>query len=162
VVRNLSLSSPAAPWCIRDKKRDFIVMRKKVLYIYYPITILSIFKMKKLTCILAVTLAAFTFQAAHSQTPVYLGAKGGISIPNLTSGSAGTNDWNEGYSSRIATNIGILAEFQLSDHFSLQPETNYIGEGGKRKGLQPFPIPDEYLDLFQQGLHTDKDYICAT
>lgn len=117
--------------------------------------------MKKLTFVLAIGLVVFAFQAAHSQSPVYLGVKGGISIPNLTSGSSGANDWNEGYSSRIGPNFGVLAEFQFSHLFSIQPEINYIGEGGKRNGIQPFTVPEEYVAAYQQYFHTDKDYVYA-
>lgn len=117
--------------------------------------------MKKGIFLTAILLVVFTIQYAHSQSPIYLGVKGGISIPNLSAGSSGTNVWNEGYSSRIGPNIGILAEFQLSPLFSIQPEINYIGEGGKRNGIQPFTIPDKYVEIYQQAFQTDKDYTFA-
>lgn len=102
-----------------------------------------------------------TSSLSYGQQTIYLGVKGGISIPNLTSASSVETDWDEGYTSRIGPYVGVLAEVQLSKLFSIQPEINFIGEGGKRKGIQPFSIPDEYLDLFHQQFHTDKDYVYA-
>lgn len=117
--------------------------------------------MKAKFLITAITLLLVcSLQQAYSQSPVYVGFKGGISIPNLTSGSA-QSDWDEGYSSRIGPNVGVLAEFQFSPLFSIQPEVNYIGEGGKRNGIQPFSIPDEYVAIYQQAFQTDKDYTYA-
>lgn len=105
-------------------------------------------------------LGLFAAQLTYAQTPVFVGVKGGISVPNLTSGSS-KSDWDEGYSSRIGPNIGILIERPFSKSFSLQAEVNYIGEGGKRNGIQPFSIPKEYVPLFQQAFQTDKDYVYA-
>lgn len=113
-----------------------------------------------LTSLLCLSLV--TGQLAYGQThALYLGIKGGISIPNLTSGSSAQTVWDEGYSSRVGPNLGLLAEFQFSPRFSLQPELDYIGEGGKRCGIQPFTVPDEYLAAYQQAFQTDKDYVFA-
>lgn len=98
---------------------------------------------------------------ARGQAPDYVGIKGGISIPNLTSASSSQNDWDEGYSSRVGPNFGVLAEFRLSKLVSFQPEVNFIGEGGKRNGIQPFAIPEEYVPLLQSQFQTDKDYVYA-
>lgn len=94
-----------------------------------------------------------------AQQNIYLGLKGGISIPNLSSGSTAQSDWDEGYSSRIGPNLGVLGEFQFSNTFSMQPEIDFIGEGGKRNGIQPFSVPDKYLAAFQAAFKTDRDYV---
>lgn len=115
----------------------------------------------KFTLAAALLFVMASFQQALSQTPVYVGIKGGISIPNLTAASSDQNVWDEGYSSRIGPNVGILAEFQFSKLFSIQPEIDFIGEGGKRDGIQPFSIPDQYVAMFQQAFHTNQDYVFA-
>lgn len=94
-----------------------------------------------------------------AQKNIYFGLKGGISIPNLSSGSSAQTDWDEGYSSRVGPNFGLLAEFQFSKTFSIQPEIDFIGEGGKRSGIQPLSVPDQYLPAFQGAFNTDKDYV---
>gem|GEM_PF-418775 len=107
-------------------------------------------------------LSLVTGPLAYGQTsPLYLGIKGGISIPNLTSGSSAETVWDEGYSSRVGPNVGLVAEFPFSPLFSLQPEIDYIGEGGKRRGIQPFSVPEQYLEAYQLAFQTDKDYVFA-
>jgi Outer membrane protein beta-barrel domain len=66
---------------------------------------------------------------------IHIGAKGGISIPNLK----GDNEQSKGYTSRLGGYGGILANFQLSEYFSLQPEVNFSPQGGQRKGMQSVP-----------------------
>ena len=92
---------------------------------------------------------------------LFVGIKGGISIPSLRAGES-QNDWNKNYESRIGPYFGAFAEFPISRYFSFQPEINYAAEGGKRRGIQPMTIPAEYLSVFQQAFGTDKDYLFAT
>ncbi|MBX9781722.1 MAG: PorT family protein [Chitinophagaceae bacterium] len=73
------------------------------------------------------------FSAAKSQ--IHIGAKGGISIPNLE----GNNEQSKGYTSRLGGYGGIVANFQLSKYLSLQPEINFSPQGGQRKGMQTVP-----------------------
>jgi len=100
------------------------------------------------------------FCAPAQPKGLYLGLQGGLSIPSLKSGET-KNDWNKNYESRLGPYFGILAELQITRHLSFQPELNYAAEGGRRNGIQPMSIPEEYLQAFQQGLHTDKDYVYA-
>ncbi len=100
------------------------------------------------------------FNSSAQEKNLFIGLKGGISIPNLTAGES-KNDWNQNYTSRIGPYFGVLAEIPLSRHFSFQPEFVYAAEGGKRKGIQPMTIPEQYLDLFQAAFNTDKDYLFA-
>lgn len=92
---------------------------------------------------------------------LFIGIKGGISVPSLRAGES-QNDWNKNYESRIGPYFGAFAEFPFSRYFSFQPEINYAAQGGKRKGIQPMTIPAEYLPVFQQAFGTDKDYLYAT
>ena len=96
-------------------------------------------------------LATFTFSASFSQN-FALGVRGGISIPNLTSGGSTENPLNTGYSSRLGSDFGIFGEFEISHEFSLQPMIEYSSQGGKKNGLQAFPIPDAYAAYFPPGM----------
>lgn len=106
----------------------------------------------------ALLLFSILVHAQHK--PVFIGLKGGLSIPSLKSGET-KNDWNKNYESRLGPYFGMIAEFRISKHFSFQPELVYAAEGGKRNGIQPMTIPNQYLAPFQQAFQTDKDYIYA-
>lgn len=92
----------------------------------------------KFILIVAMIFAMAGFQQAHSQTPVYLGLKAGIGIPNLHTGNNGS-EVSSGYSSRLGPYFGVFGEFRLSDKFSIQPEINYSSQGGKKDGEQAVP-----------------------
>lgn len=96
----------------------------------------------------------------HAQTKVYLGARGGLNIPKLT--ASGDNPMSKGYSSRLAGNGGIFAEFRFTELFSLQPVIEYTQQGGKRNGMQAIPtammpyklstmIPEEYHPILEEA-----------
>ncbi len=80
-----------------------------------------------------------------------LGARGGISIPNLTAGSGNQNPLNTGYSSRLGPEAAILAEFKFSRLFSVQPMIEYSSQGGKKDGLQGFTTPGAMAAFFPPG-----------
>lgn len=64
-----------------------------------------------------------------------LGAKTGISIPNLQ----GNSEQSKGYTSRKGFYAGVLANIELSSIFSLQTEINFSPQGGQKNGMQPVP-----------------------
>jgi len=64
-----------------------------------------------------------------------IGAKGGVSIPNLE----GTTEQSKGYISRQGAYGGLLLNFTLTPLLSLQPEINFSPQGGKRNGVQQVP-----------------------
>jgi hypothetical protein len=80
-----------------------------------------------------------------------LGIRGGLSIPNLTAGGSNQNPLNTGYSSRLGPDVAAFAEFKLSNLFSIQPMVQYSSQGGKKNGLQAFPIPGTASALFPPG-----------
>lgn len=85
----------------------------------------------------------------NAQSP-WLGLKGGLSIPNLSGG--GGNPLSQNYSSRLAANFGLLADFSLHNNLSLQVELNYAGQGGKRDGVQPITnLPPELAQMVPPG-----------
>lgn len=65
--------------------------------------------------------------------PLFLGVKGGLSIPELQGG--GTPQ-SEGYSSRLAPNFGAYINYELNSYFSFQAEVLFSGQGGVRNGMQ--------------------------
>jgi len=97
--------------------------------------------MKKLliiaACIVA-TAPAFT-QSAH------FGIKGGLNIASFH-----TDDGLD-YGSRTSFNIGGLAHIHVSDHFAVQPELFYSGQGAERNsqtaqlGYINLPVLGQYM-----------------
>jgi hypothetical protein len=81
----------------------------------------------------------------------FLGARGGVSIPNLTAGGGDQNPLNTGYSSRFGADAGLFAEFKISKLFSLEPMLEYSSQGGKKDGLQALTTPAAFAALFPAG-----------
>lgn len=78
-----------------------------------------------------------------------IGARGGLSIPNLTAGSGSANNpLSKGYSSRLGAGFGVFAEYQTSKLFSIQIMIEYSQQGGKKNGFQAFPVPAQMAPLF--------------
>lgn len=108
-------------------------------------------KPKILCCFALIAIMLSHMQDGYSQQAIYLGAKGGLGIPNLQDGTNEQNPLNAGFSSRLGVNIGVLAEFQITDWFSIQPEINFAEQGGKKDGLQAFVPPDDQLAMLPPG-----------
>ncbi len=96
--------------------------------------------------ILTLTVLAFTVNAQD----VSLGVRGGLSIPNLSSGNS-DNPLNSGYSSRVGGDAGIFLDFKISNLFSLQPMLEYSQQGGKKNGFQAFPTPPQVVAQYPAG-----------
>lgn len=92
----------------------------------------------------------FLYQITTAQN-FSLGARGGISIPNLTAGGSEKNPLNQGYKSRFGADAGIFAENHFSSLFSLQIMLEYSSQGGKKNGMQAFPTPPEMTAMFPAG-----------
>ena len=90
-----------------------------------------------------VSISAFTtvffLSLQISSAQVRIGLQGGLSVPEL---SGGNNEISQGYTSRLAPNFGITAEFGVTDKFSIEPQINFDGQGGQRNGLQPITSTD--------------------
>jgi hypothetical protein len=80
-----------------------------------------------------------------------LGARGGISIPNLTAGGSKSNPLNTGYSSRFGPDVALTGELKFSQHFSLETMIEYSSQGGKKNGFQALTVPEEYIPAFPAG-----------
>ncbi len=92
---------------------------------------------------------------------VAIGIRGGISIPNLSAGGSQQNPLNTGYSSRQGPDVGLYAEFKVSDLFSLQPMVQYSSQGGKKDGFQAFPTPTAIQQQYQGEGQTAPTYLYA-
>jgi hypothetical protein len=94
--------------------------------------------MKKDQLLIAGIFLLAIFCNLSSKAQITVGIKGGLSIPNLTSGST-SNPLNSGYSSRIGPDAAVFADFHIAGIFSIQPQIEYSSQGGKKDGLQAFP-----------------------
>jgi hypothetical protein len=115
--------------------------------------------MKKFIFFTAFSLLTILFFNVQAQN-VAIGVQGGLSIPDLSSGS-NTTPLSEGYSSRAGADFGINAEFKISNLFSLQPQLEYSSQGGQKNGRQAYPTPaaaDGYYEEIQQ---TPPTYLYA-
>lgn len=88
-----------------------------------------------------------------------LGARGGISIPNLSAKASENNPLNTGYKSRLGPDAGIFAEYHLTSLFSIEAMLEYSSQGGKKDGMQAFPTPPEIASMFPRG--TAPQYLYA-
>jgi Outer membrane protein beta-barrel domain len=86
-----------------------------------------------------------------SAQQIDLGVRGGISIPNLTAGGSEENPLNKGYSSRQGPDFGILGEYHISKLFSIEAMISYSSQGGKKNGLQAFPVPPDKAPMLPPG-----------
>lgn len=66
---------------------------------------------------------------------IHIGAKGGVSIPNLE----GNDEQSKGYTSRQGVYGGLLVNFLMIYRLSLQPEINFSPQGGRHNGMQQVP-----------------------
>jgi hypothetical protein len=107
---------------------------------------------------LIISMLAFLYSGNLFAQNISIGARGGISIPNLTAGGSETNPLNTGYKSRLGGDAAVFAEFGLTPVFSIQPMIEYSSQGGKKGGMQAFPTPPEYAPYFPQGA---PDYLYA-
>ncbi len=91
--------------------------------------------------LLLLLFAGASLVAAQDEKENYIGFKGGVSIPQLS--SSDDNELSRDYKSRIAPNFGAFVDLGIARRTSFQFEVNYAGQGGKRDGIQPVtqPIP---------------------
>jgi opacity protein-like surface antigen len=102
---------------------------------------------KKILFLFVFTLAASGLHAQEN----YFGVKGGVSLPKLSGGS--DHELSRDYKSRVALDAGAFFEFGISRKFSVQPEINFSGNGGKRKGVQPITSAVPGLPPLPEGVY---------
>lgn len=95
----------------------------------------------RLSVLFLILLASVMVVAAQDKEDNYIGFKGGVSIPQLS--SSDSNELSRDYKSRVAPNFGAFFDIGVARRTSFQFEIDYAGQGGKRDGIQPVtqPIP---------------------
>ncbi len=111
---------------------------------------------KKITCSLFVLSFLFTFYCGTAQD-LQIGAKGGLSLPNLS--SAGGSDVSRGYRSIAGPDFALVADYKLRGHFSLEAGLEWSTQGGQKSGLQTIPASPDLAQFFPPG--SDIPYLYA-
>lgn len=106
--------------------------------------------MKKILSFLFLMSAILLAEIAEAQN-FTLGARTGLSIPNLSAGGSQNNPLNTGYKSRLGLDEAIFGEYHFSSLFSLEAMLQYSSQGGKKNGMQAFPTPAEMAPYFPNG-----------
>jgi len=102
---------------------------------------------------------AFLFSNITKSQDFTLGARAGISVPNLSAKASENNPLNTGYKSILGPDAGIFGEYHLSSLFSIEAMLEFSSQGGKKDGLQAFPTPPEMAAMFPEG--TAPQYLYA-
>lgn len=120
--------------------------------------------MKKILSVLSVIMAVSMFTNAQS---VDLGIKGGLTIPNLSSGGEVT-PLSDNYSSILSGGGGVFVDVHFSHLFSLTTGLEYSRQGGQKDGVQALPAAPIYTNAIAAnpsfaGLtpFMPKDYLYA-
>lgn len=79
-----------------------------------------------------------------------IGVKGGISIPNLTSGKS-YDPINSGYKSGLGPDIAIFADYPINGLLSIEGSLEYCSQGGVKNGKQALPVPGWAAGYFPPG-----------
>ena len=104
-------------------------------------------KFVAITLFICIALPAFVI----AQSKFAIGAKAGISIPNLR---APTNDpVSKGWSSNLGPYLGVVSSYDINERFSIQAEFNYSTQGGKKYGKQVLP------NFLSSGASPDTPYL---
>ena len=91
----------------------------------------------------------FSIQKGRAQD-ISVGIKGGISIPNLTSGGT-NNPVNSGYSSTLGPDAALFGEYHFSDRLSVELSAEFSYQGGKKNGKQALPVTPQIASFFPPG-----------
>ena len=92
--------------------------------------------------------ALFILSSTLYSQQITIGAKGGLSIPNLTGGNSSVNPLNDGYSSRLGADGGIYGEYHVTRPFSISVGLEYSSQGGLKNKFQAYPTPATVAPLF--------------
>jgi len=112
--------------------------------------------MKKLFTLLSILL--FFVAITNAQT-VDIGLKGGVAIPNIVGGN--NNPLSEGYKSRFSGNGGFFTEIKFNNHekISFRFGVEYIGQGGKRNGMQAMSSNQVIMDMATQMSNISEETV---
>lgn len=116
--------------------------------------------MKKTVVTLALVIGLGAIQI-HAQT-FDVGIKGGLNVPNLSSGSKGT-PLSDDYTSILSWCSGVFVEMHLTKTFSMQSGLEFTRQGGKKDGVQAVPAAPIYEGAIAENalFATLTDYLPA-
>src|ERR1700761_8645878 len=117
--------------------------------------------MRNLSKFAFLSLSLFIFGTTASYAQWELGARGGISIPNLSAPGSESNPLNTGYSSRMGPDFGVSGEYHISKLFSLEARIEYSSQGGKKDGFQALTPPDPLVQYMESQHMTVPTYLYA-
>ncbi len=80
---------------------------------------------------------------------IKLGIKGGLSLPNLS--SSGGSDVSKGYKTISGPDLGLVVDFAMTHHFSIETGLQWSTQGGQKSGLQTIPASPELAQYFPSG-----------
>jgi hypothetical protein len=103
-----------------------------------------IHSMKKIILSVALVIGLGISQA-YAQGIEY-GVKGGLTLPNLTSGGVST-PLSDNYASITAWGAGVFADFKLTQTFSIQTGLELSRQGGRKDGVQALPATPIYASV---------------
>jgi opacity protein-like surface antigen len=83
--------------------------------------------------ILSLALLAGAAGAAHAQTGIKVGVKGGFNLATFSGADSKGSEYKAGFAA------GALVNFGVSDNFSIQPEFLYSQKGGSRDNIPYTP-----------------------
>ncbi|SDD03195.1 porin family protein [Niabella drilacis] len=101
---------------------------------------------KYILIIIVISIAGFS----RAQRNIEIAFKPGVSIPSLHAAGS-DNPLSSGYRSQAYQDAALHAEYKFSRSFSIQPQLEYSLQGGRKNGLQAFPVPGEMAPLFPPG-----------
>jgi hypothetical protein len=110
-------------------------------------------KIRYFLCLIALSSA---FSDSGFGQYMLLGIKGGVSIPNLSSGNS--NPINSGYTSGLGPDFAVFGEYKVSSLFSLELSAEFSYQGGKKMGKQALPVPDWLAATYPPGQAPDYLY----
>lgn len=105
------------------------------------------------TSLVQAILIIFIFLNFTSIAQTRIGGKVGVSLEKLSGSS--DNIYSQGYSSKSAIDFGFLAEFPISEKFSIQPEILLSTRGGIRTGMQPIQPEPLAAALESNGINME-------
>ncbi len=105
------------------------------------------------TSLVQAILILFIFLNLVSIAQTRIGGKVGLSLEKLSGSSE--NIYSRDYKSKSAVDLGLLAEFSISNLFSIQTEILLATRGGIRTGMQPIQPEPLAASLEANGINME-------
>jgi Outer membrane protein beta-barrel domain len=86
-----------------------------------------------------------------------LGFKGGLSLPNLSSATGGS-DVSRGYKTISGPDFAVVADYKIFEKISIEAGLEWSTQGGRKSGLQTIPVSPALAQYFPPGSNTQFLY----